>query len=98
MLTAADGSIGMEILTERGGEIDLILADVVMPVMSGPELAGRAGELYPEIPVVFMSGYTQEMISKQEVIKGGVTLIEKPFTAATLLRAVGEALAASRAD
>ena len=95
VLTAGDGSIALEILAERGSEVDLILADVVMPVMSGPELADRVAELHPGLPVVFMSGYTQEMISKQELIRGDVNLIEKPFTAATLLRVVGEALAAA---
>ncbi len=95
VLTAGDGSFALDVLNDHAGEVDLILADVVMPVMSGPELAGRVAELHPEMPVVFMSGYTQEMISKQEVISGDVTLIEKPFTAAALLRAVGEALAAA---
>jgi two-component system, cell cycle sensor histidine kinase and response regulator CckA len=93
VLTAADGSFALDVLAEHPEEVDLILADVVMPVMSGPELAGRVAETRPEMPVVYMSGYTQEMISKQEVISGDVTLIEKPFTAAALLRAVGEALA-----
>jgi two-component system cell cycle sensor histidine kinase/response regulator CckA len=94
VLTAADGSFALEILAEHGEDVDMILADVVMPVLSGPELAARVADTHPDMPVVFMSGYTQEMISKQEVMSGDVTLLEKPFTAAALLRAVGEALAA----
>jgi PAS domain S-box-containing protein len=96
VFTAQDGSFALDALAERNGEVDLILADVVMPVMSGPELAERVSELYPKTPVIFMSGYTQEMITRQSVITGEVTLIEKPFTAAALLRAVGEALAAAQ--
>jgi two-component system, cell cycle sensor histidine kinase and response regulator CckA len=93
VLVAGDGSFALDVLNEHAGEVDLILADVVMPVMSGPELASRVGQSHPEMPFVYMSGYTQEMISKQEVMSGDVALLEKPFTAAALVRAVGEALA-----
>ena len=79
-LVAADGHQALELFTARGDEIDVILTDVVMPRMSGPELAERIGEAGP--PVLYMSGYADETLPGA---------IEKPFTADQLLRAVSAA-------
>jgi CheY-like chemotaxis protein len=95
VLRAPDGPAALGLLDEHGGEVDVVLADVVMPKMSGPELAEVIAARLPELPVVFMSGYTEEMISTQAVLSGEVVLIEKPFTAARLVSTIGAALAAA---
>ncbi len=92
VLGAVDGIAALEVLDVHAQDIDLVLADVVMPRMSGPDLANRIAELYPELPVIFMSGYTEEMISEYAIKSGEVTLVEKPFTSQKLLTAVTDAL------
>jgi PAS domain S-box-containing protein len=93
---AADGRQALDILESLGDEIEVVLADVVMPRMSGPELAERIAESRPDLPVVFMSGYTEQMISTQAVLSGEVVLIEKPFTAGRLIGTIGAAVKARR--
>jgi CheY-like chemotaxis protein len=77
---------------DRSRKIDLILTDVVMPEMSGMDLVARIHEARPEIPVLYMSGYPQDVIAHQGLVSGEVHLLEKPFTQKGLLRAVREAL------
>ena len=60
MLTAADGPRALDVVAARGDEIDLILTDVVMPGMSGRELAEQVWRTRPDARVLFMSGYTED--------------------------------------
>jgi PAS domain S-box-containing protein len=76
--------------------IDLVLTDVVMPEMSGLELAARLKEQRPSLRVIYMSGYPQEVITHQGLVTSELELIEKPFTREALLRAVAGALARDR--
>src|SRR3954453_5215000 len=89
---AVDGVAALEVLESHAEEIDLVLADVVMPRMSGPELAQRVRDAHPDLPLIFMSGYAEEMIKKGAIARGEVTLVEKPFTGEKLISAVAEAL------
>ena len=89
---ATDGVAALDVLEAHAEEIDLVLADVVMPRMSGPELAERIKEDHPGLRVIFMSGYAEEVISKGSVARGEVTLVEKPFTGQKLVSAVAQAL------
>ena len=73
-------------------KIDLILTDVVMPEMSGMDLVAHVHESRPGLPVLFMSGYPQDVIAHQGLVSGDVNLLEKPFTRNALLRAVREVL------
>lgn len=66
-----------------------MLTDVVMPHLSGPELAARLGLLRPGVKVVLMSGYTDDVLSRHA---GRFEIVEKPFTAAVLARKVREVL------
>jgi PAS domain S-box-containing protein len=72
----------------RGERIDLLLTDVVMPGMRGPELAERLRVLSPGLKVLFMSGYTDETVSVQGLVHKDAQFIQKPFTQAALLTKV----------
>jgi two-component system cell cycle sensor histidine kinase/response regulator CckA len=89
---AADGAEGLKLFESDPGSFELLLADVVMPRMSGRELADKIVERRPDLPVIFMSGYTQQMISATELRTGELTLIEKPFTARRLMTAISAAV------
>jgi YesN/AraC family two-component response regulator len=69
-----------------------MLADVVMPGMSGSELAKLLKPLYPEIKILYMSGYTDDSIVRHGVLEKGVNYIQKPFTMEGLARKVREVL------
>jgi CheY-like chemotaxis protein len=92
VLAAANADEARMIVREHAGKIDLLLTDVVMPGSSGKELSIEVAELRPAIKVLFMSGYSQDVIVHQGVLEEGVSLIEKPFTADSLLRQVRHVL------
>lgn len=77
---------------KHGKEIDLLLTDVVMPEVGGKELAERLTKRYPHLLVIYMSGYTDEVILKQGVMEGSMKFIQKPFTPAALAQKVREVL------
>ena len=72
-------------------DIDLLLSDVVMPELSGPQLAERLVRTYPELRVLFMSGYSEDVVRDQRVL-AGAHLIEKPFREPQLLEALATVL------
>jgi CheY-like chemotaxis protein len=80
----------LTILSENPN-IDLLLTDVVMPQMSGRQLAEQARVLHPGLPVLFMSGYPQGLLERGEVDEK-LQLLEKPFHAKELLRRVSEVM------
>jgi CheY-like chemotaxis protein len=86
------------ICAEHPGPISLLLSDVVMPRVSGPQLAGRLAEIRPDLRVLYMSGYTDEAIVRHGVLEPGTWFIEKPFTPESLgakVRAVLDAVEAT---
>ena len=85
---------GTQALSEVGDTtIDLLLTDVIMPGdLSGKDLAARIQESRPGLPVLFMSGYTADVISKKGILEPGITVVEKPFTSSDLLGKVRELL------
>jgi nitrogen-specific signal transduction histidine kinase/ActR/RegA family two-component response regulator len=88
VVEADDGQSALEWVGSHPGPIDLLLTDVVMRRMSGPELAERLNSSQPTLKVVYMSGYTGELMANREVLKPGVTLLEKPFSRTALLNTV----------
>ena len=88
VIEADDGKSALERVESHPGPIDLLLTDVVMRRMSGPELVERLSVSRPNLKVVFMSGYTGELIAEREVLKRGITLLEKPFSRTALLNTI----------
>ncbi len=91
VLEAVDGEAALKVISQNSTRIDLILTDVVMKGMNGPELVLRLMDSHPEMKVVYMSGYTGELVAHQG-LQSGIPLLEKPFTRATLLKIIDEAL------
>jgi PAS domain S-box-containing protein len=79
VITAANGEEGLRICQEFAGHIDLMITDVVMPQMSGRELAEHLSVLRPETRVLFMSGYTDDAIVRHGVLEEHMPFIQKPF-------------------
>ncbi len=80
VLEAENGENALRVSEAHDGSIDLILTDVVMPKMSGKELAGMVKKIHPRVKVIFMSGYTSNAIVDHGILTRGVEFIEKPFT------------------
>lgn len=89
---AQDGIEALSICSEKKGEIDLIITDVVMPNLSGDKLAIRIRELYPHIKILYMSGYADNIITEKGILKEGINYLQKPLTAVTLAKTVRRVL------
>ncbi len=88
LIEAEDGREAVESFEKYHGKIHLLLTDVVMPKMSGSELAQKINDKYPEVKVLFMSGYTEDAVVQQGVLKAGVTFLQKPVSPETLATTV----------
>lgn len=88
---ADDAEHAEDIIEARGGEIDLIITDVVLPGMSGKDLVERLAGAHPGIPALFMSGYTRDVMESHGV-PTGVPFLQKPFSPEALLLIVREVL------
>lgn len=97
VLAARNGEEALEISSSHVGPIDMLITDVVMPRMNGKQIAQSISSFRPEIPVLYMSGYTDEAILHHGVIEPGMNFIEKPFTIEGLTSKVMLVLATSRA-
>ena len=92
VLEADNGEAALAVVREHGDSIDLLLSDVVMPKMSGTELAARFCEVCPGATVLLMSGYTDEEANRHGVLESGHLLLRKPFMPNTLVLRVREIL------
>ena len=88
VLMAANGDDARLLYARHRAFIDLVLTDVVMPGMGGPELLRQLHEDNPDLPVLYMSGYTEQSIAARAGFDRGIPFLQKPFTAAELLRGV----------
>ena len=98
VLEAESPQRAVEISRDYGERIDLLLTDVVMPHMSGFELAHVLAENRPEMKVLYTSGYTDNRLTGSWVLEPGAAFLHKPFTAGSLGQKVREALSAERAS
>ena len=92
VLEASGGLGALEMSRGHNGPIHLLLTDVIMPGMSGAELAKKLRTERPETKIIFMSGYTDDAVAHHGVLESGVTLLVKPFTREALVRKVREVL------
>lgn len=89
---ATDGAEGLEVLMGLDRAPDLLVTDVVMPGISGPELADRVLKRYPGLPVLYMSGYTRDLVIQRTGLGSDVMFLQKPFAPADLARKIREIL------
>jgi CheY-like chemotaxis protein len=92
VLVADRPSEALAISSRSDVRVDLLVTDVVMPEMNGCELARRLALSRPDLPVLYLSGYTDEAIARQGVLNPGIALLEKPFRPRDLAERVREAL------
>ena len=91
-LTASTPGEAIRLAREYAGEIHLLMTDVIMPEMNGRDLANNLLSLYPYLKLLFMSGYTADVIAHHCVLEEGVGFIQKPFSAQNLANKVKEVL------
>ena len=92
VLVAESAAGAEELCAEHAGKIHLLLTDVMMPGISGRELARRISERYPRTRVLYMSGYTDNVIADGGMLEPGIAFLQKPFTPAALAQKIREVL------
>jgi PAS domain S-box-containing protein len=95
VIEAADGAVAMQIAVAHEATIHLLLTDVIMPGMNGRELAQRIAEIRPNVKILYMSGYTENVIGHNGMLDNGVRLLQKPFNLRDLKSKVREVLDAT---
>jgi PAS domain S-box-containing protein len=94
VLHAADGEEALRVVGQHSGEIQVLLTDVIMPVMNGPELVTRVRSIRPEIRVLYMSGYPDEVLALHGIAHPEMAFVQKPFTSPELAAKVDRVLSA----
>jgi two-component system NtrC family sensor kinase len=92
ILEAGDGIEALMISEKHEGEIDVVLTDVIMPLMNGRELAEKLLQSRPSLKVIFMSGYTDDVIAKHGVLEPGTAFVQKPITTRNIVDKIQECL------
>ena len=92
VMEAANGTEALDLAMEDPGRISLVLTDVMMPSMGGPELARRLWAKFPDLKIIFLSGYAPDSMSVESAVPAGAVLIEKPFAIEKLATKVREVL------
>jgi CheY-like chemotaxis protein len=92
VLAAGSPEEPLRVAEESAAKIDLLMTDVIMPGMNGPDLAATLLSLYPHLKCLFTSGYPANIVTHQRVLDEGVHYLEKPFSAGRLAAKLREAL------
>jgi CheY-like chemotaxis protein len=98
VLKAEDGAHACEVYTQRAGEIDFVLLDIVLPGISGIDICRKLREINPGVKVIFSSGYSTRGQDREVLDAGGVDFIAKPYTIETLSRVLGRIRHASHEE
>ena len=94
VLEAASGVEALQIIQERGAPVDLVVSDVVMPEMDGPTLLGELRKLYPDLKVIFVSGYAEDAFKKNLPEGEEFNFLPKPFSLRQLVETVKQVIGA----
>jgi len=92
VLEAADGLAALQLIRDGAGPIELVVTDVVMPTMGGQELSDALASIWPDVPVLYISGFAGADVISRGLLRPGAPLLEKPFSPETLLEKVRELL------
>jgi len=92
VITAGSGDEAIRRCRKADGEVDLLLTDVIMPAMNGHDLFINLSERHPDLKVLYMSGYTDEVVARHGILEEGTLLLAKPFSLRDVSRAVRRAL------
>jgi DNA-binding NtrC family response regulator len=92
VVSASDGSECLKMMENMGRSIDLLMTDVIMPDMNGKELYLKIVDKFPGMKVIYMSGYTNDIIAHHGVLTEGVHFIQKPFSMADIASLVRRVL------
>jgi two-component system cell cycle sensor histidine kinase/response regulator CckA len=98
VLEASSGREALEWLERRGGEVNLVVADVVMPGMGGREMTARLAERWPKVPILFTSGYTGLDVVRRGLLEEGREFIQKPLAPEELIGKVRQLVSARPAS
>ena len=92
VLAAADAEAALDVARAHEGAVDLLVTDVIMPGLSGPQLARRLLDERPEVPVLYVSGYIYDTAKSREQLSPRGSFLPKPYTPDQLGHKVGELL------
>jgi PAS domain S-box-containing protein len=92
VVLAEDSTEALTVFEKETSSIDLLITDVIMPQMSGAELVSKIKKIKPELKVLFMSGYAEDVILRQGVLKEGIHFVQKPFSMNDFARKVRDAI------
>ena len=92
VIAASDGREALSAMETRASEVDLLITDVVLPQMSGKDLAQKLLSFLPELKVLYASGYTENVITHHGILDRGINFIQKPFSSQQLLAKICEIL------
>jgi two-component system cell cycle sensor histidine kinase/response regulator CckA len=98
VIEAVNGAEALRLASEHKASIDLLVTDMVMPGMTGKELAGRLQHQHSGLGVIYMSGYSEQTVVENARAESGMLLLTKPFSRGSILRAVREALSIPRSN